>query len=154
VLDALATAGLAVGIHVVVILGAGAPELEAVVQQASRMPFRCEVRVDVRDMAEQMAEADLAIGAAGGSSWERCVLGLPSVMIVLADNQREIAAALDFAGAAVPLPGGDLQALGHTVRALLGDRERIYRISAAASMQCDGLGAGRVVNEMLAGLSP
>jgi len=39
-------------------------------------------------MAEVMAASDLAIGAAGSTSWERCCLGLPSIMVVLAKNQR------------------------------------------------------------------
>jgi spore coat polysaccharide biosynthesis predicted glycosyltransferase SpsG len=37
-----------------------------------------------------MYDADLAIGAAGSSVWERCCLGLPQVLMVTADNQREI----------------------------------------------------------------
>ncbi len=43
-------------------------------------------------MAQLMADSDLAIGAAGATSWERCCLGLPTVMVVLADNQRYAAA--------------------------------------------------------------
>jgi spore coat polysaccharide biosynthesis predicted glycosyltransferase SpsG len=50
-------------------------------------------------MAALMAKADLAIGAAGGTSWERCCMGLPTIMLCLADNQREIARTLQSAGA-------------------------------------------------------
>ena len=53
------------------------------------------------DMANEMATADIAVGAAGGTTWERCCLGLPSVVFTLADNQKDIANALDRAKAAV-----------------------------------------------------
>lgn len=154
VLEALAVAGLPPEARVIVVLGRSAPWLDAVAELAFRMPFPCELRVDIDDMARQMAEADLAIGAAGGSSWERCALGLPSVMMTLAENQREIAAALQNAGAAISVADGDTKTLGRVVRALLDDRQGMRRISAAASMQCDGLGVGRVVTEMLANPSP
>lgn len=45
----------------------------------------------VDNMAELMNEADLAIGAGGTTTWERCFLGLPSLVIAVAENQIEIA---------------------------------------------------------------
>ena len=49
-------------------------------------------------LAPLMLQADLAIGASGATSWERCCLGLPSLVITLADNQKPIAAELDKRG--------------------------------------------------------
>ncbi|UQZ36965.1 UDP-2,4-diacetamido-2,4,6-trideoxy-beta-L-altropyranose hydrolase [Paenibacillus sp. PK3_47] len=48
--------------------------------------FHCQID----NMAELMGKADLSIGAGGSSTWERCYLGLPSLSIVTADNQRAI----------------------------------------------------------------
>ncbi|MBL6431055.1 MAG: hypothetical protein HPM95_06840 [Alphaproteobacteria bacterium] len=62
---------------------------------------RLEIHRDIRDMAGFLSRMDLAVGAAGSSAWERCCLGLPSVMLVIADNQQAIAHALSEAGAAV-----------------------------------------------------
>ena len=45
-------------------------------------------------MAELILSAELAFGSIGGSSWERCFLGLPSVVMVSADNQLSIASFL------------------------------------------------------------
>ena len=42
------------------------------------------------DMAQLMYDADLCIGAAGSSVWERLYLGLPQVLIQTADNQANI----------------------------------------------------------------
>ena len=49
-------------------------------------------------LAPLMLKADLAIGAGGTTSWERCCLGLPSLVITLAENQRAIAAELHRQG--------------------------------------------------------
>jgi UDP-2,4-diacetamido-2,4,6-trideoxy-beta-L-altropyranose hydrolase len=62
------------------------------------MPNTC-FHLQVENMAELMAAADLAIGAGGTTTWERCCLGLPSIVLVLADNQREVAEAMSAAGA-------------------------------------------------------
>lgn len=60
-------------------------------------------------MAQLMADSDLAIGAAGATSWERCCLGLPSVMFPLAENQDQSCRALTEAGAGLMLE--ELEAL-------------------------------------------
>lgn len=90
--------------RITVIMGGKAPWLDDVRQRASDMVCRTEVLVGVSNMAELMANSDLAIGAAGATSWERCCLGLPSLMVVLADNQLFAAELLKEAGAALTLP--------------------------------------------------
>lgn len=56
------------------------------------------IHYDLPSLALLMVKADLAIGAAGTTSWERLCLGLPSVVITLADNQRPIAEGLNRNG--------------------------------------------------------
>lgn len=56
------------------------------------------LHVQVDNMAELMAKADLCIGAGGSSTWERCCLGLPSVVVTVADNQEALTAALAVDG--------------------------------------------------------
>lgn len=58
--------------------------------------FRYHCQIDT--MAELMAGADLALGAAGSTTWERCYLGLPSITIVVAENQAEAAAVVEKTG--------------------------------------------------------
>jgi len=57
----------------------------------------------VNNMAHLMAAADLAIGAGGTANWERCYLGLPSIILITADNQREVTKAVASYGAALNL---------------------------------------------------
>lgn len=91
VLEALKGCTLPSECHITVIMGANAPWLEHVQSLAATMPWPTSVRVNISDMAQVMADSDLAIGAAGSTSWERCCLGLPTLLIVLAENQREAA---------------------------------------------------------------
>lgn len=61
-------------------------EVERFCQQHKNMKYYCQVR----NMAELMHKADLAIGAGGTTTWERCFLGLPSIVIAVADNQKQL----------------------------------------------------------------
>src|SRR5581483_4552480 len=58
---------------------------------------RIHVHIDPPDIAARMVEADVAIGAGGTSCWERCCLGLPMVLVTLADNQADNVRALSAA---------------------------------------------------------
>jgi UDP-2,4-diacetamido-2,4,6-trideoxy-beta-L-altropyranose hydrolase len=78
-------------IQINVVMGPTAPHLDNVKTLAKEMPHITQVKVNVNNMAEIMANADLAIGAAGATTWERCCLGLPSLLWVLAENQKIIA---------------------------------------------------------------
>lgn len=49
-------------------------------------------------LADLMAKADLAIGAGGATTWERCCLGLPALVVSLAENQVPICQNLDQKG--------------------------------------------------------
>jgi UDP-2,4-diacetamido-2,4,6-trideoxy-beta-L-altropyranose hydrolase len=98
-----------------------------------------------------MLQADLAIGAAGGTAWERCCLYLPSVTIVVAENQWEVSRELAKAGATANL--GWHQSVGHehiaqALERLIGDPAMVRAMSVAAGELVDGLGVGRVVAAM------
>lgn len=93
---------------ITVVMGATAPWIKEVQQQAKEMPWITEVLVGVNNMAELMANSDLAIGAAGSTSWERCCLGLPTIMICMAENQYMIAKDLHDLGAAISIQQKDI----------------------------------------------
>ena len=93
-----------------------------------------------------MRDADVAVGAAGTSSWERCCLGLPAILLVLAENQRPSANALEAAGAAVIVDAAE--SVGSVLPALLQDSQELQAMSAAAFAICDAIGASRIVQAM------
>jgi spore coat polysaccharide biosynthesis predicted glycosyltransferase SpsG len=100
-----------------------------------------------------MAEADIAISAAGSTCWELCLLGLPPVLLDLADNQTPVALALErqgcaiYGGSARSICVSDLAAL---TESLLTSQEARQSMSHRLRQLVDGLGAERVVSRMLA----
>ena len=91
VLEALKKCTLPSDLTITVVLGAATPNIDTIKKLAVTMPNITNIKVNVENMAELMANADLAIGAAGATTWERCCLGLPSIQLVIADNQKFIA---------------------------------------------------------------
>lgn len=153
VLEALRSAALPADCRITVVMGSQAPRLDQVRARAAQMPCPTEVAVNAADLAQRMACSDLAIGAAGTTAWERCCLGLPTLLLVLADNQRPGAHALAAAGAAVLLPDEDASfapALQRELTRLLGDASALTRIQRASASVTDGQGAGRVAAELFA----
>lgn len=129
-----------------VAMGRAAPNLSKVQALAARLSFDVKVHGDVEDMAELMAAADIAIGAAGSSSFERCCMGLPSLVVVAAENQRQVAAALEAGGAAVSLGEGTTlrpENVAAALRKLAGDETTRMKMSRQAAALCDGRGAAR-----------
>jgi UDP-2,4-diacetamido-2,4,6-trideoxy-beta-L-altropyranose hydrolase len=153
VLQALKTCALPADCRITVVMGLTAPWLQNVRELAAQMPWPTEVLVNVSDMAQLMADSDLAIGAAGSTSWERCCLGLPTLMVVLADNQRGIASGLERAGAAIALGlnNGDQFArmLKNAVAHLAVDEIALMVLSQAAAKVTNGCGTNLVAAQML-----
>ena len=134
-----------------VVLGATAPSAPGLSRIARRDP-RLMLHVDTPHMARLTAEADLAVGAPGSSTWERCTLGLPSILVILADNQRPAARALEARGAALVLDAADpnFEAdFDRQLTRLLRDADLRRRLAGRSAELCDGLGAGRVADIFL-----
>lgn len=138
VIAALHTCPLPDDSRITVVMGSTAPWLDEVRNQARRLPWPNRLLVGVSDMANLMADSDLAIGAAGTTAWERCCLGLPAIMLILADNQLKVAQSLSAIGAAAVIQrGGDLAPQL---------AERLARLADPAALQAMSLAAGRVVD--------
>jgi UDP-2,4-diacetamido-2,4,6-trideoxy-beta-L-altropyranose hydrolase len=141
------------------LLSAGSYRLDVVVprntgsweglEKIAAMDDRLSLFDDPPDMAALIAHADVVVGAGGGTSWERCCLGAPSIVFVVADNQVGNARALSEAGAAwvVPVDGWP----GELARALCSfqDAAWVREMSRRAASLCDGEGASRVAEVML-----
>lgn len=148
VLSALCNCRVPEDCRVSVVMGGGAPWIDQVKSQAASMPWLTEVLVDINDMGKKMAAADLSIGAAGSTSWERCCLGLPALTVVLADNQEGVADALDATGAAVNLGRiATLPTLGDRWPALTSP-EALSSMSQASALVTAGNGAALVLEAM------
>lgn len=149
VLEALQDCPLPADLRVTVVMGPHAPWLERVQMLAKQMPRPTEVKVNVNNMAQLMADSDLAIGAAGSTSWERCCLGLPSIIGVQAANQQLIASALELKGAAKAFSINEgVKPICELIAKVLGDNSSLQKMSMSAAAITDGKGVERVAAEL------
>lgn len=106
-------------------------EIAALCSSMPQASFHCQIDY----MADLMQKADLSIGAGGSTTWERCYLGLPSLCIITADNQREITALVHAQGAALSL-GKSNEVTAHGIeqglRTMLADPARVRGMSEQA----------------------
>lgn len=151
ILDTLSSCPLPDDCRITVVLGVHAPWLQSVKQQALDLPWKIDVLMNVSNMAEIMADSDLAIGAAGSTSWERCCLGIPTLMVVLADNQQDAATFLDKIHAVL------LLSLKHKLKEqlfslfqrIIDQPMVLQEISESAYNVTDGIGCERVVHKIM-----
>jgi UDP-2,4-diacetamido-2,4,6-trideoxy-beta-L-altropyranose hydrolase len=150
VLDALEDSALPAQCRISVVLGAGAPHIESVGRQIAKSSRPASLQVNVHCMATLMADCDLAIGAAGSTSWERCCLGLPTVLLVAAGNQSASAAALSEARAAclVEQPALIGSRLPDIIQMFVQSPDALSDMSRHASALVDGLGTARVCKSL------
>jgi len=100
-------------------------------------------------MAELMAQADLMLCAGGSITWERCTLGVPALLTILADNQVQIAQGLAEAGAHKTLGWHNRLSASHYAAALDAvTGHDLIGMSRAAAAICDGQGIARVHQQL------
>lgn len=107
---------------------------------------------DATDMPEQMRWADLAVAGAGSACLEMCLMGLPALLIDLAENQTPIANEFGRRGTARHLGNSKTVTLDQIERETrqlrVSATERSF-MSERGRELVDGSGAERVVRELL-----
>jgi UDP-2,4-diacetamido-2,4,6-trideoxy-beta-L-altropyranose hydrolase len=120
---------------------------------ASAQPFDCTILTGVDDMPAELMAADVAVSAAGTTTWELAFLQLPALIVTTADNQGTNAAAMEQRGATRDLgrPDAGLAArVARELRALVADTAALNAMARAGRTVIDGQGAGRVVDALRA----
>jgi UDP-2,4-diacetamido-2,4,6-trideoxy-beta-L-altropyranose hydrolase len=143
--EALASRGRALR----ALVGGANPHGEVLRAAASRLG--CELRPSTDEMADELSWADAVVCGGGTTAWELCCLGRPSALVVLADNQRVVAAGVAAAGAGIDL-GWYRDLDDDDVRSAVGqllDPKRHQTMSTAGRALVDGQGASRVVAALL-----
>lgn len=140
-----ALAGLDADISAV--LGSGAGCLEDARAVARQYGMTLHTDLSGAAMADLMRRADLCIGAGGGTAWERCTAGVPTITYRIAENQTDVLSGLGDAGAIAH--AGDIQDatpedILASVSALLADPGRRMALVQAGRTVCDGFGARRI----------
>jgi UDP-2,4-diacetamido-2,4,6-trideoxy-beta-L-altropyranose hydrolase len=134
-------------ISAIVVLGEQNPNREKVKNYVKEFPnIKCLIQVE--NISELLLNADLAIGAVGSITWERCALGLPSIVVTTASNQVELTASLDtkkivhYIGDAKNVVSNDyLKAIQY-----ISKNKEVYELLSTNSLNLvDAKGANRVV---------
>jgi len=141
--------GLSPAVQVTVIAGASHPDLPGL-QAWCDYRGLAKLHVQVSDMTPYLLGADIAVGAGGSSTWERCACGLPTVAICLADNQREVileGARAGFLWGIDHVPSTD--ELATVLRALAGAPSLVQHMSQQSLQVTDARGASRVAELLM-----
>lgn len=134
-----------------VIIAKDSAHKKSIEQYIKQMNASVTIHSQVNDMAHMMAQADIAIGAAGTTSWERCCLALPSIILITEANQQYIASALEHHQCIINL--GDIKLFDEQkmVQALhnIKDQKLRHSLAQKSATICDGQGAQRVAKMII-----
>jgi UDP-2,4-diacetamido-2,4,6-trideoxy-beta-L-altropyranose hydrolase len=150
VVRALAALG-AEQLETVVVVGGSNPHLPALRAGVAALTLPIRVETDVTDMAGLMAWADLAVTAGGSTSWELAFMGLPALVLVLADNQVDVAAGLARHGVARDLgwhTALDIPTLAGAIGSLVRDCAGRQMLNERGRQLVDGQGGQRVIQAL------
>ena len=131
-----------------VVVGAANPHQEEIAELCAQLP-NAKLHRQVNIMAELMAEADVAIGAGGSTTWERCGLALPTIVISLADNQVSIAEGVYKANAQIYLgTAGEVtsETIADELERLLQHPDELVAMAKAGQALVDTDGTNRIVD--------
>lgn len=103
----------------------------------------------VNNMAALMAECDLAIGASGSTTWERCCLGLPTIQIVLAENQQHVAEQIRDRNAGEICDKNEVSSQILNIVESFFEQQKLSNFTKNCAQLVDGLGTSRVVENIL-----
>ncbi len=141
-------------LEVTVVVGYNNPHLSDLRGVSGKLSGPVRFVENATNMPELIASADVAVAAAGTTSLEMCFLGLPAILFVLADHQRAVAEELNRRGAAIHFVAHAnavdsvlAECFGH----LIVSPEKRSATSKIGRTLVDGLGASRVVEQLLAG---
>lgn len=132
-----------------VVVGQANPGNVEIIKKCDELHWGYHCQVDY--MPRLIAQADLVIGAGGSSNWERCALGVPALVAILAENQAPIAQALGLAGVIYNLGWSrDLQAADYANALITLNHDCLAAMSEKALALVDAKGAERMVDVLLA----
>ncbi len=135
-----------------IVLGGGNRDATRIENCAAALDATVTIHRQTGSMEQLMMQADLAIGGGGISSWERCTLGLPALVVMEAGNQQANVAGLGEVGAAINMGlARDVNSkiIAACLESILDDSKGLARMSTAASATCDGRGVSRVMDKLL-----
>ena len=137
-------------LYVKVVVGGSNPNLvriENFIQCRNDNLALIELIVNTTDMPKLMAWADIAVVAGGSTSWELAFMGLPSLVFTFAENQKEIALAIENTGLGINLGWANEESykkLKNVLGDFLSNPAQRQKISALGKNLIDGMGCSHI----------
>jgi len=134
-----------------VVVGPSNPRLDELRTQVREGNLEAEVLSNVQSMSEMLDWADLAVSAAGSTAYEFAFMGVPALLVQVADNQRRGAPLLAERGMAVDLGWHeDLtpQRMAASIREMMADKDRRTKMARLGQAAVDGKGVARALTCM------
>ena len=135
-----------------ILIGALNPHLETLRRAVDHSTCSLQLLTGITEMPAQMAWADVGISSGGITCWELLFMGLPSLILILADNQRLIAERLETVGVAVNLGLSELLSpveIAHSLTQLSQAMDNRAAMARRGRELVDGEGVDQVVRELL-----
>lgn len=139
-------------LEVTVLLGSTNQYKNEIENALKSSPFRSQLLVSVDNVAEVMAWADVAIAAGGSTSWELAFMGLPSLLVILAENQRPVSEKLESVGISINLGWHNkvkLDAITKVVESIIRDQKTRETMSNRGRSLVNGGGGDEVIKLLI-----
>lgn len=140
-------------IKVTIVIGPTNLHTESIQYSLELTKLDYSLLVNPSNMAELMAAADLAISAGGNTYWELAYMGVPCIMIILAENQRGVANELAKLGAVINLGCSNFLScndIATAINSIIVSKHRRMEMGEKGQDMIDGNGASRIINAMQA----
>ncbi len=138
-------------LEIIVIVGASNPNYEQLSSFCKSLNLNITLKKNVTSMPELMAWADIAVAAGGSTNWELAFMGLPSIILTIADNQQEIAHKLGEMGLTISLGWHEnvtVEMIKDAIAKFRESPEQRYQMSKQGRKLIDGYGSSRVLEKM------
>ncbi len=138
-------------LEIIVILGGSNPHFNLLKSYCDTLNLNIKLKQNIINMPELMAWADLAIAAGGSTNWELLFMGLPSIIITIADNQIDIAKKLNKMGLIINLgwhEDGTIEIIKNAILRLINSPIKRQEMSQKGRKLIDGYGSMRILEKM------
>lgn len=138
-------------LEIIVIVGGSNPHFNLLKFYCERLDLNIKIKQNMTNMTELMAWADLAIAAGGSTNWELLFMGLPSIIITIANNQIDIAKKLDEMGLIINLgwhQNVNIEMIKNAILQVSNSAKTRQKMSKQGRQLIDGYGSLRIVERI------
>jgi len=138
------------GLEAQIVIGPANPNIQTLEREILDHT-NLQLIMNVTNMPELMAWADIAVAAGGSTCWELSFMGLPNLLIILANNQVDVATGLHKHGLSINMGWfNNISALdiAKSLNDVMISSDNRKKMHSAGKNNIDGQGSERIINAM------